>query len=170
MAPNRSGVPSNFASFSATQTDLSLKDPEPYTFFTVNYDQVTLNDLKSLEGSSGIFTAPVKGIYHFSFSTTKRKELPNANVQIFKNLDQYYAPSISDGVSIFTGSGFVAPVMTKATLALLPGDKVWIKRERTDPYSDLPATSAENAALEASTYFTGFLIQPNVILNFLIKP
>ena len=158
LGPNRSGIASSFPAFFAIKNDLSI-NPSEGQYDPVTYDQVTLNDGGGFDESSGIFTAPVEGVYYFSYSTTKRLGHTLASASIIRNADHFNPKS--NAYMYFSLTGGSAPINVQAVITLKPGDTVIIMRSLTGQ-PRLPSTSAENTAMEKSTYFTGFLIHPNV--------
>ena len=89
-----------------------------------------------------------------------------------KNNEVFLATSLQN---YDTSSG--VPVTVQATVPLEKGDMVYVQRRNWNVFTLLPATSDDNAALEKSNYFTGFLI-PDVnlcrpwstILTYLYRP
>ena len=127
------------------------------------YDQVLLNDMGGLNSTTGVFTAPVKGVYHFSCSAMKRRTRKHLHLVMMKNNqamnnEVFLATSVQN---YDTSSG--VPVTVQATVPLEIGDRVYVQRRLWNVFTLLPATSDDNAALEKSIYFTGFLI-PDVNL------
>lgn len=57
----------------AYKTFVSVKDP--YITPVTDFDNVVLNDMRAFDGKSGIFTAPVSGIYFFTYSQVKLRNM-----------------------------------------------------------------------------------------------
>ncbi len=93
----------------------------------------------SFDGNTGIFTAKIPGVYHFSASLMKYDN-KNLYFRIFKNDDEIcwgYDQDNNDNFNMVTCS---------ATLKLTSGDRVYVKMSDGQLYSGTYST------------FTGFLI------------
>ena len=139
----------NFPVFNAHRNalvDLSNK------MSSVSYDLVTINQGCNLNGATGVFTAPIKGLYFFSYSDTTLATSLYTAVKLYKNGDVVAAGYVDSGVRPW----IVGPIFAKATLMLLPGDQVSVRQFGTGANpSAAPGWRSNNTIT-----FTGFLLNP----------
>ncbi|XP_062605008.1 complement C1q-like protein 3 [Saccostrea cucullata] len=88
---------------------------------TIVYDNVKVNTGGCYSGSNGIFTAPVAGIYFFSWSTMTSPNVPLDTALVLNAASNYrvYLKGVAspNSYSLFSQSTVVQ---------LAPGDRVWI--------------------------------------------
>ena len=119
----------------------------------ISYDLVTINQGGYLNGATGVFVAPLSGIYFFSYSDTTLATSLYTAVKIYKNGDVVSAGYVDSGDRPW----LVGPIVAKATLILQPGDQVWVKQFGIGTTLNTPPNWRSNNTLT----FTGFLLNPN---------
>jgi len=111
----------------------------------ISFEIETLNIGFAMNLTSGIFTAPKSGIYHFSFTVIKDKN-DRAWTSIFlrKNGENV-------GVALAEGINGAYTTSVVSTLKLIEGDKIDLNKETTrdDNYVER----------ELYTQFTGWLVE-----------
>ena len=116
----------------------------------VTYDQVTVNLAGGFSGQSGIFTAPIRGFYYFSFSAGYSQ----INVKIVKNLKEIITSALVNQDFCQLNYSCSFPAHAEATILLEVGDQVWI--QLSDSASYLHATDVQT--MNNTLSFTGFLL------------
>lgn len=130
------------------------------TFFygqnvTIPFEIERLNVGGALSLTTGIFTAPVPGIYHFEFSGSKDFGAGYLEVFIQVNgIDMSYTSVGKWGSS--TSSDFTALSGIHVSLQLKIGDRVNLLKRGNAPLADVD--------LYRSTYFTGSLLEEHLEL------
>lgn len=93
------------------------------SFSTVNavisFELARLNEGNAFDLTSGIFTVPVKGIYHFDFSAFK-----NGTPNVLGIYLQVNGANIGSAATLQTGTGSWDAVTLSASLRLAAGDRV----------------------------------------------
>jgi len=119
----------------------------------IPFDVERLNVGGAMNLATGVFTAPVDGIYHFEFSAMKSYD--------GGALDTYVTLQVNGGgVSLAYASAEIAPYLPlsgiSASLRLKTGDQVRLYKE----------TGALNDYVGSNhyTHFTGWLVEEDLIL------
>ncbi|XP_062895003.1 complement C1q tumor necrosis factor-related protein 3-like [Mobula hypostoma] len=106
------------------------------------YDQVEINKGQAYDASSGNFTAPMSGIFYFSYSLLGQTNSLDTLVQLMKNgVAQSYIHSLLNSDQGQTASMSII-------LPLVRGDVVWVKLPKGITWSEW-----------SSLNFQGFLLQ-----------
>lgn len=116
----------------------------------VLFDREILNVGEAMS-SSGIFTAPVSGIYHFSFSAVRSQAAFSLTVHLRVNTNSVAeAYTLTDNPSdLYFAMGL------QSTLKLKPGDRVDIYKEKNVILKD------DESGLRL-THFTGWLLEESL--------
>ena len=119
----------------------------------VTYDQVSVNLAGGFSGQSGIFTAPIRGFYYFSFSSGYR----NTNAKIVKNLNEIITSALIIESICKVNDSCSFPAHAEATILLEAGDQVSVQ-----------LNYAENVmqVMNNNLSFTGFLLYSLNTVNF----
>ena len=121
---------------------------------TITYDQVTINLAGGFDGSSGIFTAPIQGFYHFSFSASYCR----ISAHIVKNqmekisLALVLNTTVSNTTTLNPLCSY--PAHAQATLLLQVGDQVSVQLHNSESF--LHASDVQ--PIKNTLSFTGFLL------------
>ncbi len=113
----------------------------------LTFDLELLNEGSHMNLATGVFTAPVSGFYHFSFSGIKDTTAETVLIYLRKN-GYPIARSLA-------GSGSNAALTLELTLLLSRNDKVDLFKEGAGVLFDSPTAQY--------TSFTGFLIEEIII-------
>jgi len=105
---------------------------------------------------TGVFTAPKRGIYHFSFIALKDWSSTDTGVLLRLNVNR----KISAAYARESFLGSILTMSLEATLKLEPGDKIDLYKTRGGPLLEGEDTYKQNHM----TQFTGQLLQEE--LNF----
>ena len=119
---------------------------------SVSYDLVTINQGGGLNGATGVFVAPIKGVYYFSYIDTTLATSVYTAVKILKNGDVVATGYVHSGDRPW----IVQPIFTKVTLMLKPGDQVSVQE-----FGIVGSNSANNQPIvrdKTTLAFTGFLL------------
>ena len=126
----------------------------------IPFDLEMVNDGNAVNLTTGIFTAPVTGIYFFSFTGLVEFPASSSTVQL--------------GVSLkmngnYIGSGWVeesnnvaaqrSPLTVQSTLNLEKDDQIWMEIIQMSSGSSL----FDN--FNAHTHFTGFMLQEDIVAS-----
>lgn len=117
----------------------------------VTFDLVTINQGENFNGPSGIFVAPTKGYYFFSYRDTTLKTSRYTVAKMFKNGDIVAAGHIHSGDGT---TWMVSTISTTAVLLLLPGDQVYVEQSGIST-GDASITEGRS---NVTVVFTGFLL------------
>ena len=132
------------------------ESPYDKTGSIIPYDFVLMNIGNGLNPDTGVFTAPVKGIYFFYFSALKKSGEKHMTIQFLQNDQIVTSKVVSAGDrarAAFSGSN----LEVQMTLELEIGDTVAMYM-----YSGAIADGklTDNELVGRSTTFSGFLLQP----------
>nr|XP_011425247.2 complement C1q tumor necrosis factor-related protein 3 [Crassostrea gigas] len=94
------------------------------TYETVIFNQVSLNEGNTYNTTSGKFTAPVDGVYFFSWTTLSDAGKYFITEIVLNNIPIAY--NRTDGRGRPNNSGFVMS-SSNANIKMKKGDKVWIR-------------------------------------------
>ncbi len=131
----------------------------------VKYDEALLNVGNGLNITTGLFTAPFRGIYFFSFSATKQWGQENMSVVLKHNNMTISTRTISTGKETAGNMEWLS-VNLQATLRMEAGDIVGIYttlgllydiHPLLGPFNDIGNITKETAG--RYTVFTGFTLQ-----------
>uniref|UniRef100_A0A3B4XIK4 Complement C1q tumor necrosis factor-related protein 3-like n=1 Tax=Seriola lalandi dorsalis TaxID=1841481 RepID=A0A3B4XIK4_SERLL len=135
---NRSKV-----AFSAALTDSGLLGPFN-TDTTIVYSNVFTNIGKAYNPITGIFTAPVKGVYYFRFTGMDYRSAVHMGAALYKNNQR-----IMLTYEINVNNGYFEHMSNGVTLELEKGDVVFLR---------LPANKGLYDNNESHNTFSGFLL------------
>ena len=122
---------------------------------TIPYDLAIVNIGNAIVESSGVFTAPVKGRYFFSFSGLVHfTDAGSFWISLMKNGIQQDGSSAV--IQPATGESFI-PVTLQATLDLLPGNT--IAMQITNALNQALVNSELFDSVDPYTHFTGYLLE-----------
>jgi hypothetical protein len=126
------------------------------TFTPVPFDLARVNEGNAMNLTSGIFTAPMPGIYFFSFAGVAR--LLSSSSAVFFDFFLYLNGNL-------IGSSFIeeqnvpvfqfSPLTLQSTLNLQKGDEVWVQISYSGSSSYLVDSGNHY------THFTGFMLEEN---------
>lgn len=122
---------------------------------TIPYDLLSLNIGKTLNPTTGVFTAPVKGIYHFSFNGVKHWSNANLSIQLKRNNSLVMSKLISFGKP--KGGAQWIPLNLSTVLLLEPGDKISVFLYRGNLFDR--AIKDTIVGPGRATSFSGYLLQ-----------
>ena len=115
----------------------------------LRFENIKLNLGRGMNKSTGIFTVPKPGVYHFQFFAQKNSLMSNIAVVHLRCNGRQEATSV-------TNSGlYKYPVVIHSTLKLKRGDKVDIFNEVGYLDHTLPNT----------IHFSGFLLEEGILLE-----
>lgn len=100
----------------------------------------------------GVFVAPVKGYYFFSYRDTTLKSSRYTVAQMFKNKEVVAIAHAHSGDN--KEPWLVTPFSLKATLLMMPGDEVYV--EEWCIGTNVASTTEERSPL--TIVFTGYLL------------
>ncbi|KAG9282205.1 cerebellin-4-like [Astyanax mexicanus] len=126
--------------FSAALTDSGTVGP-----FSVQTQKVITNVGKAYNSNTGVFTAPVKGIYYFRFTALGFMHSNAMSVNLHKNQQTLMH------IGSYNTHGYHEFISSGLTLELEVGDEI---------YTSLSATYKLYDNSNNSTTFTGFLLYP----------
>lgn len=113
----------------------------------VTFQVERLNEGKAMNLTSGFFTAPVSGIYAFSFSTIKGKTFDKATeVSLYHN-DQLIGTA-------FGGQGDRPTLSLQSILELKSGDEIYLVKGAGDHIH-----SSKETKFAMTTHFAGWLLE-----------
>ncbi len=115
----------------------------------LRFESIKLNLGRGMNESTGIFTAPKPGVYHFHFFAQKNSLMPNS---VFVHLR---CNGRKEATSVTSSGLYKFPVVIHSTLKLKKGDKVDIFNEFGYLDHTLPTT----------IHFSGFLLEEDVLLK-----
>ncbi|XP_059352969.1 EMILIN-1-like, partial [Daphnia carinata] len=101
----------------------------------IPFDRAILNDGGAMNLETGIFTAPVAGIYFFSFTGLVQFEVTSAGslsalwIMLYRN-NQLVARSQINEVNPVTNPNYLSPITFQSTLKLNATDEVWVEIKR----------------------------------------
>ena len=140
----------NYPVFNAHRTN-----PVDFSIATsVSYDLVTINQGDGLNGSSGVFVAPISGVYHFSYMDTTLASSVYTAVKMFKNSEVVAAGYVESSIRPW----IVAPIFATATLRLEPGDQVSVRQFGQSGNSGIVPPANNGIRMGKTLTFSGFLI------------
>jgi len=115
----------------------------------INFNLQLVNLGNAMNMSTGVFTAPVSGIYQFSFSITKHGLSPNELYVHLRHNSKKIGVSISNA-GIFSGlSSF------QSVIALKKGDRVDLYKEKGRILDSVPRCN----------HFSGMLLHEDLTYN-----
>lgn len=139
--------------------NVQLKEADTVNFFaqkntsfsnadnTIPFDTAILNVGNAMNTATGVFTAPVAGIYHFEFSGMTSEKL---NVILKKNGDDI--ASTAADFSFWNGNSFYSGISLACSLQLSANDNVSL-------YLFGPGSLYQNDTVAVpNTHFTGWLV------------
>ncbi|XP_023282019.1 complement C1q tumor necrosis factor-related protein 3-like [Seriola lalandi dorsalis] len=129
--------------FSAALTDSGLLGPFN-TDTTIVYSNVFTNIGKAYNPITGIFTAPVKGVYYFRFTGMDYRSAVHMGAALYKNNQR-----IMLTYEINVNNGYFEHMSNGVTLELEKGDVVFLR---------LPANKGLYDNNESHNTFSGFLL------------
>ena len=115
----------------------------------IPFELARLNEGEAFSLSSGIFTAPVKGIYHFQFSAVK--SLPYKYLDIFLQVN---GTNIALAYTHQPYSGSSDPIFLSVSLRLAASDRVNLFNSGEGGFHD-------NA--DHFTHFSGWLVEEDLM-------
>ena len=119
----------------------------------VNYEMTSVNIGNGLNQTTGVFTAPVTGIYVLYFSAMKVQNSPHITIRVMHNGKAVNSRQVSEGDKV--GGNHWANLETQVILPLEAEDTVGVKLQTGAIYDDkLP-----NEYIGKMTTFSGFLLQ-----------
>ncbi len=125
----------------------------------VSYDSVLVNIGKGLNPDTGLFTAPVKGIYFFYFSASKKWGDVQMTIQVLHN-DEIVTSKIVSAGDRQNAANSASNLEVQTSLELEVGDTIGIYLYSGAIYD---AKLSVNEFVDKSTTFSGFLIQKQQI-------
>ncbi|XP_041798183.1 complement C1q tumor necrosis factor-related protein 3-like [Chelmon rostratus] len=129
--------------FTAALTDSGLLGPFN-TDTTIVYSKVFTNTGQAYNPFTGIFTAPVKGVYYFRFTGMDHRSAVHMGVALYKNGQRLMLT-----YEINVNNGYFEHMSNGATLELEKGDTVYLR---------LPANKGLYDNNESHNTFSGFLL------------
>lgn len=131
-------IKSTVPAFSVWQDNV---DPRSAAGDTVTYDSTILNNGGNMDLGTGLFTAPIAGIYHFTFNTFRQQNTGTASVVFILNgIEQKQRSYDSDA------SGDYSPLSLATTRKMEAGDTIGVYVRQGELHGS------------NNTEFTGFLV------------
>jgi hypothetical protein len=129
---------------------------------TIPFELAVLNEGNAMNLTSGIFTAPVTGVYFFSFTGVAR--FPASTSYVYLNVGLYLNGGlIGEGRAedANTVTNQFSPLSTlQSTMNLKKGDRVWVT---------ITGMSSGAYLLEVGdthyTHFTGFMLEEEIVAS-----
>ncbi len=117
---------------------------------TISFEVEELNVGKAMNLATGLFTAPVNGIYHFEFSALKYSDKISSFVHLYVN-----GVKIGSSYADAHDGHYIAHSGISASLRLSTGDRVWLNKTSgvLDDYEN-----------DHFTHFTGWLMEEDLML------
>jgi len=117
----------------------------------IPFHRAIINEGKGMQVLTGVFTAPVSGIYHFSFKGLNRRGLISIHLRVnYGIIGNAYADSFSIDRNLHLG--------LHATLKLNKGDRV-------DLFKDLTTGSGLlQDDMTPDTHFSGWLLDEELVI------
>ncbi len=126
-------------------------DLPTYSNGVVRFNMERLNIGRAMNVSTGVFTAPKSGIYHFSFSIHKE-----GYSNMLEQLWIYFRLNgIKMGTSAISQGPLSAPATAQFVLKLKPGDRVDLWKPRSGTIGKCAGTPVT----ETCNHFTGWLLE-----------
>ncbi|XP_071325281.1 collagen alpha-2(VIII) chain-like [Trachinotus anak] len=139
----RTNAESSKVAFSAALTDSGLLGPFN-TDTTIVFSNVFTNIGKAYNPFTGIFTAPIKGVYYFRFTGMDYRSKVHMGMALYKNDER-----IMLTYEINVNNGYFEHMSNGVTLELEKGDVVFLR---------LPANKGLYDNNESHNTFSGFLL------------
>jgi hypothetical protein len=131
----------------------------------IPFQLARVNEGNAMNLTSGIFTAPLPGIYFFSFTGLARFPTSSSRVELrvglYLNGGEIGRGEAEDGNTV--ANQFVSDQLTlQSTLNLKSGDQVWVEIS----YISISGAYLYDYSPTRYTHFTGFMLQEEIVASF----